>query len=438
MLVGYLLLFAIVGFFFIDELQKNNWSLFSIFIVYCLIQYAIVPISFLSLDNPSSIMPKSFHIENLYPVVDWYVFIVTVVFFAFFILSYKLSLAPKVDQVYTRLSPVITYAQPFAILLLCVSAFSLFYYMNAFGGFDGMVKASQMVRSGHADKLDLNNSLMTKRLIGLSFSSLALSAFIESKITKKIIFSFSLIIIIIYAFFISASKESIIELFLILYIFYCIKNKRSYLLIGFVLLVFFIASLVILDSIVNYISSGEFIFSNEGLIDILRLFSFSQTSLGIAIHADYSSLYFSDIITNLNSTIVPSATIPSLIESYSLITDFSTQRLNTSFYWGTYDAIVPPSVIAFGYYNLGVFGVVIVAICFGWGLAFFDRNFSLLINYDIRTALPYALFCLQAISLARVTIPKYTVYFTPNLVLIVIFLAIFVTSSKSTFYRIKW
>lgn len=430
MFIGYFLLLLILGIPFIIFLKKNNWSLFLIFGAYCTMQYVIVPLFFLTSDNPDAILPKGLQMGSIYPVVDWFTFSVTLIFFTIFILSYHIFSNNSVHQTYTQSSELISYALPLAIILLVVSVFSLFFYIKAFGSFTEMVTASQMVRSGHVEKLDLNNSLMTKRLIGLSFSSLALSTFIEFALVKKIIFTLSAVVILTYAIFISASKQSIIELFFVAYIYFCLKNQKTYLQLGAVLAVIFVIALLVLDPFIQYVATGEFNYDDQSLFGVLQMFSFSQTSLGIAIHAEYSPLYFSDFITNLNSTIFPSGTIPSLNDAYSSFVDFSTQRLNTHFFWGTYDAVVPPSIIAFGYYNAGLLGVALVAMLLGWALAFFDRHFSMLIHYDIRAALPYAVFCLQAIEIARVAIPKYTVYFAPNLVLIMIFLTIFITSVK--------
>ncbi len=79
--------------------------------------------------------------------------------------------------------------------------------------------------------------------------------------------------------------------------------------------------------------------------------------------------------------------------------------------------MVPPGVVAFGFYNLGIFGVVIVAFISGFLVKKIDYFFINIVSYAPKFIILYAFAMTKVFTWVRTGIPKFTFYDTLLIVL---------------------
>jgi len=91
---------------------------------------------------------------------------------------------------------------------------------------------------------------------------------------------------------------------------------------------------------------------------MLSFFNFDQTSLEFALNKNYDFVYFEGVISGLRGKFIPISWLTNLTGD-SMVT-------NTYFFYNLYVTIVPPGVVGFGYYNLGVLGVMVTGVFSGF------------------------------------------------------------------------
>jgi len=97
--------------------------------------------------------------------------------------------------------------------------------------------------------------------------------------------------------------------------------------------------------------------------------------------------------------------------------DNNTIFTNTYFFYNLREAIVPPGIVAFGYYNFGVIGVIFVALFSGYLIKKIDYFFINATDYEPQFIILYAFAMTKVFTWVRTGIPKFTFYDTILIVL---------------------
>jgi len=428
----YLSLFIYMLRFIYDSVQEG-WNMVSVFLLFWTVQYLLIPLSMilndtvLFLDYKMLDLRPENYLDRFYSYKSFAV--VSIFLASFFAGVYsvkykKMSSYVLKERTIKIFSREINLLYVIGLFLAFLSFASVFIYASQFGGIQRAIMAADAVRSGHGDEYWISKTfIFVYRFIPFSMLAIIIYFLLEKRdgFWLHIMFWVSLGVALFSRFALFKSKQGIIE-FLLLYLFYLsLKNKKSYLLhfsLFFLFAVFFIPALE------SYLDTGKFIITDpmnifQAILNMLSFFNFDQTSLEFALNKDYDFLYFEGIISGLRGQIMPMSWLTNL--------DDNSMLTNTYFFYNSKEAIVPPGVVAFGYYNLGIIGVVLVGFFSGFLVKKIEYFFINIISYNPRFIILYAFVMTKVFTWVRTGMPKFTFYDT---VLIVLFLILILGYKK--------
>ncbi len=268
------------------------------------------------------------------------------------------------------------------------------------------IEAADAVRSGHGDEYWISKQfIFVYRFIPFSILSIIIFFLLKNKqgIWVWVMFLLALWTALFSRFVLFKSKQAIIEL-LLLYMFYLsLKNRKSYL---FHFGIFFLIAIFLIPALESYLDTGKFAIpeaSNivQAIFNMLTFFNFDQTSLVFALHENYDFVYFEGVISGLRGKLLPMSWLTSM--------DNNTIFTNTYFFYNLREAIVPPGIVAFGYYNFGVIGVIFVALFSGYLIKKIDYFFINATDYEPQFIILYAFAMTKVFTWVRTGIPKITI-----------------------------
>ncbi len=423
----YLVLFVVL-FRYIVMAVKQGWNIRAVFLIFFMIQYLLVPLLFILNDTvffldffPPDLMVTSYQLEHFYSFES---FALVLIFLAAFFLgtwsvNAHLKSSYQLEERYVRmLSGRVNFLFLMGLFLTLLSLVSLFLYASSFGGIERAVEVAARVRSGYGEEVWLNSRyIFMKRLIPFSMLGLVIFFLLKRRegIMVWVLFGVALGVTLFSKFVLFKGKQGILALIL-LYLFYLsLKNKKSYFMhFG----LFFVAMIFLLPALDIYLDTEKFALpemSNllQQFLSMFTFLNFDQVALEFALKEHYDYYYFQDFIWGLGGSYLPQ----SWLSSFSTVI-----YLNTYFFYGYEHLTVPPGVVAFGFYNLGVLGVVLMGFFSGFLLRSIDRFFERLIYYNPRMIIAYAFVMTQAFTWVRTGIPKYAFYSTSMTVLFLVIL----------------
>ncbi|MCK4442474.1 MAG: hypothetical protein KAU90_10740, partial [Sulfurovaceae bacterium] len=312
------------------------------------------------------------------------------------------------------------------LFLAFLSLASVFIYASQFGSMERAIMAADAVRSGHGDEFWISKTyIFVYRFIPFSILSIIIFFLLEDNKSfwVKVMLLIGLSVTLFSRLSLFKSKQAIIEL-LLLYLFYLsLKNRKSYL---FHFTMLFLFAIFFIPALESYLDTGKFVISNsmniiQSILNMLSFFNFDQTSLEFALNKNYDFVYFEGFISGLRGKFIPIAWLTT-ITGNSMIT-------NTYFFYNFNEAIVPPGVVAFGYYNLGIIGVIIAGIFSGILVQKIEYFFINITSNNPKFIILYAFIMTKVFTWVRTGIPKFTFYDT---VMVVLFLVILLGYKKNS------
>jgi len=428
----YLALFIYMARFIYANVQEG-WNMVAVFLLFWTIQYLLIPLSMILNDTVLFLNYKMLDLrpENyLDKFYSYKSFAIVSIFLASFFAGVhsvkykKMSSSVLTERKLKIFSREINLLYVIGLFLAFLSFASVFIYASQFGGMERAIMAADAVRSGHGDEYWISKTyIFVYRFIPFSMLAIIIYFLLEERkgFWLHTMFWVSLGVALFSRFALFKSKQGIIE-FLLLYLFYLsLKNKKSYILhfgILFLFAIFFIPALE------SYLDTGKFVITDpmnifQAILNMLSFFNFDQTSLEFALNKDYDFLYFEGVISGLRGKIVPMSWL-TFLDDNSMLT-------NTYFFYNFRDSIVPPGVVAFGYYNLGVIGVVIAGFFSGFLVKKIEYFFINIISYNPRFIILYAFILTKVFTWVRTGMPRFTFYDT---VLIVLFFVLIIGYKK--------
>ena len=408
---------------------QDGWNMVAVFLLFWSIQYLVVPLSMILNDTVFFLDYKmlDLHVENyLDRFYSYKSFAIISIFLSFFFIgvysvkhidSSAYILKERTIYIFSR---EINLLYIMGLFLAFLSLASLFIYASQFGGMERAIMAGDAVRSGHGDEFWISKTyIFVYRFI--PFSILAIIIFFLLENHKGFWVNMMLWVALGVALFsrlaLFKGKQSIIELIL-LYLFYLsLQNKKSYL---FHFTMLFLFAIFFIPALESYLDTGKFIISNpmnivQSLLNMLSFFNFDQTSLEFALNKDYDFVYFEGIISGLRGKFIPISWLTNM--------NNNTMFTNTYFFYNAREAIAPPGVVAFGYYNLGVIGVMITGLFSGFLVQKIEYFFINITSNNPKFIILYAFIMTKVFTWVRTGIPKFTFYDT---VMVVLFLVIII------------
>ena len=386
---------GILGLFILSSIifrEKNRNAIdffFMASLVYLLI-FSLVPIIFhvtriIAGENPDeNYLPFYSHSDHIYYTYSSIVALLGyIIMFFGYQLSSKFIHAKQQEYFNNDLSAgdkKLRNTLIFTIVFAAIGLLSFVVYLNSAGSWLETIKYSAYYRS---------NPIITKYsymknvapfVVISSYFAFALTTYTKSpgaKFLSYLLFSASFSSSAIVLF----HQAGRLNLFLYIMTFpaaYCLINKKGmkYLIaFGAVLFSFIIVlgkelfNIFIVNNSVFKKSDVVISDNNFFITEIINEFSFPMLNISNAVDVVPKIVpfrYFSDILTAVGSTI-PNSWLPTLEMQQSI------SSVNTSFF--ATSGAVPVDLITFGYYSMGVPGVLIVMFCFGIILRFFDWCF---------------------------------------------------------------
>lgn len=380
------------------EIVEKGWTIFVYTTFYLLLFYVVVPIISLLFFNDRGIkvegiayvLPDQTHYEIIF-----FTYLCISVGFVFFFLGYRqlMKLTPRKLERRKRTNLMI-------FLILGLSLISLFFYIKGFGSLNRAIENANLVRSGFYKDVEEGDTVHT---FFFRFIFLAIIPFLYfhygdhySRIVKWSAFVVSLLVLVILYGFLSAGRQSIIDLILIFLLTDLIKKKQflNFKIIAFGILAFLL--LPVLDSFFlrKPISTATAPPSVSALF--VNEFGFPYFSLNYAIQEDYSFFYFSDFLSGIFGRILPSSWNPGIVSS---------NYLNSQYMLGRDVKSIPPGILAQGYYSFGVIGVIVISFFTGLFFKFLDVIFSQVAILNNEYTYLYAYFITSAMVWVRTGLP---------------------------------
>ena len=412
---------------------QDGWNMVAVFLLFWSIQYLLIPLSMilndtvLFLDYKMLDLRPENYLDRFYSYKS---FAVVSIFLAFFFVgiysvkdkvSAKYILKERKIKIFSR---EINLLYIIGLFLAFLSLASLFIYASQFGSMQRAIDAADAVRSGHGDEYWISKTyIFVYRFIPFSILAIIIYFLLENRqgFWRKMMFWVASGVALFSRLALFKSKQAIVEL-LLLYLFYLsLKNKKSYLFhfsIFFLILIFFIPALE------SYLDTGKFVITNpmniaQAILNMLSFFNFDQTSLEFALNKDYDFVYFEGFISGLRGKIIPMSWLSNM--------NTNTMLTNTYFFYNIREFIVPSGVVAFGYYNLGILGVIMTGFFSGFLVKNIEYFFINIIKDNPKFIILYAFVLTKVFTWVRTGMPKFTFYDT---VLIVLFFILILGYNK--------
>ncbi len=403
---------------------KYGWSMVAVFLLFWTIEYLVIPLSMILNDTIFFLHYKLLDLYVTNHGIDRFYsyksFATIFIFITIFFLGVKSVRVVQFSQYILKERTIKILSKEYNLLVIIglflalLSLASVFIYASQFGGMNRAIEAADAVRSGHGDEYWISKQyIFVYRFIPFSILAIIIYFILENNrgFWRLSILWIGLGVALFSRFSLFKSKQAIIE-FLLLYLFYLsLKNKKSYL---FHFGILFIVAIFFIPALETYLDTGKFVISDasnifQSILNMLTFFNFDQTSLEFALHKNYDFVYFEGIISGLRGKLIPISWL-SNINGNTIFT-------NTYYFYNLKEAIVPPGVVAFGFYNLGIFGVVIVAFISGFLVKKIDYFFINIVSYAPKFIILYAFAMTKVFTWVRTGIPKFTFYDTLLIVL---------------------
>ncbi len=403
---------------------KYGWSMVAVFLLFWTIEYLVIPLSMILNDTIFFLHYKLLDLYVTNHGIDRFYsyksFATIFIFITIFFLGVKSVRVVQFSQYILKERTIKILSKEYNLLVIIglflalLSLASVFIYASQFGGMNRAIEAADAVRSGHGDEYWISKQyIFVYRFIPFSILAIIIYFILENNrgFWRLSILWIGLGVALFSRFSLFKSKQAIIE-FLLLYLFYLsLKNTKSYL---FHFGILFIVAIFFIPALETYLDTGKFVISDasnifQSILNMLTFFNFDQTSLEFALHKNYDFVYFEGIISGLRGKLIPISWL-SNINGNTIFT-------NTYYFYNLKEAIVPPGVVAFGFYNLGIFGVVIVAFISGFLVKKIDYFFINIVSYAPKFIILYAFAMTKVFTWVRTGIPKFTFYDTLLIVL---------------------
>lgn len=431
LVVLYILVGLFLGGVITREIKANKtWSI-SIWVhAWLLIYYSIIPIimliSAISTGMYLGVWKDVVIVDNFY--VNYNTLLAVVLFLISF--SYVVSLKFALFKVEAR---VLTFGEFHVPVLkivvfgaICLSIFSLFFYVNAFGGLIKTFKIAPYIASTYhkhlyADKFQGVHTLF-KRFIPLAIYPILLAGFYKKK-TSLILLVFIPLLVYIYFTFLERQRQVTLVLLLIPILGYQV-NQNKFISPRFL---FWTGVAMLLFPVITFLNKA-FVFNKESYDTItgwftfnkyIREFNFPQIALWLSQKAEYEKFILSDFYVGIFGNYLPTSFKP----------DQTVNDLNSYLFEGKGSTSFPPGVIGNGFYHMGYVGVIFWGALLGTFVNLTDTLFKSLITYDRRYSFAY-IYCFVAFfAYIRTGVLGYSLY-RPSFVffiLILIFSHVFVS-----------
>ncbi len=427
LLVSYSIILLFSTIYLIYLINFYKWSIQVYALIWLIIFYAAVPLILITTNliygftfgikmYPSI---KNYHIEYF---VNFKTLLATTLFFLFFIIgtNMKRIKLSEFDTVQVRIKNTkITVINLIGFVCILISIISVVIYIYGFGSIEEVIKYKKEVRSGAY--LNLSSlptwQLFFKRFITLALIPLLLFPIVNRKnLFNILLFLFLPLTTIIFSYtVIFESRQLIIDFFLIMIIGSLIYKDKF--ISSKLVIVMIITALLIplLEMLFNDIHTNNTISFRQSIDNFIGEFSFGQISLFNAINNNGNWYYFKDFWYEIFGHLLPS----SLVDQTKTIV-----YQNTYFFTGYHRrSIVPPGIIASGYYNLGYLGVVITGYFLGLFIKVMDVFFTNLLRTSRYYSLLYAFAIITIFSYIRTGRPGMYFYSTSMIFLFFILLA---------------
>jgi len=250
----------------------------------------------------------------------------------------------------------------FAYFTLIVGGASFIFYMNAFGGFDEMLKYAAIVRSFSLDttkyiSYEASLLIVPSRMIIASPVLLFSLYKIDSKKLHCFSFIFATVLAVMFLLFNSGKTQ--IALFVLPFAIVLLGKyfKHPWRFI-FILAITFMPFLGFFDSLFYYFSYGKWLPIQTSIFSYISAFAYPFANvLNLKNIVEISGYQmFSSLITAILN-FLPGVSFP---PSYSY-----TSQLYNGVNWESKFGI-PIDIITFGYIQFDVFGIIIIALLLGW------------------------------------------------------------------------
>ena len=263
---------------------------------------------------------------------------------------------------------------------LIISTLSFLLWTKAYGGIYNLIKIANAVRGGFSG-IDSNPLAFLKhpsRMIifsSLLFFNLVLD---EKGLSIKKIFLYIGLFISVYfsyLFLIGCDGRLSILFFLISFIWIITQNKiyKSPIKLLFGVSIIALISLIVLqhmDSITHYIRFGEWVKAPNSLLNkILRELVFITQSMQTAILSRVNNKIGFTLVNDFLNGIF--AWLPTRIKPFKIQDVWRINTLLIPMHKGP--GTVPCSLVSQGYYDLGIFGVILLSFLLGSFLKFIDN-----------------------------------------------------------------
>ncbi|QNR07502.1 O-antigen polymerase [Macrococcoides canis] len=374
LLINLLLLLLLFLILFVEVNRINRLKIdgLTFFNFWFLIVFVLVP--FLILNFGSNFAHPTFYYLSLKGNI---VIVLTIIIF-YFSMIFAYYLTPNTNVILKTSSNKNKYIL-FTILLTVLAIIGAYIFIDSYGGLSNLVSNVNTIRNGTLERNTFGAFFgLFGNYIVILFWSYLLYLINKRKFNFKIIFLFGLSI---YWLFLRGSRGSFIDLFLISYAIIVLKTQRYHIKLLALIVPISIFILLYGKSIFVSLDLGY-----QGIFDLIKDLNQNTTfleSIQSVIHN------FAHPFMSLNLSFDKVETlkdyryfkdIPNAFIFYLQLIGFerpdTITYLNTEYVIGRYESNIPPGIIAFGYYSLGVFGVLLTGAILGIFIKFIDSIYK--------------------------------------------------------------
>lgn len=403
-IILFLFLTIFNSYFLVKKLKKSGWSLFAYSLIFLIIFYNILPIISLLFIEHNEVY--SYRIPNFHqnPEILFIMFISILLGFSAFYCGYLFTKNKKMQYksvLITRTIGTLQIKDIIICLIFISSVIGFILYIKGFGSIDNAIANANFVRSGYYTSSgefgDTSHTFFFRFIFISIIPILYYFTLARQKTAHKVMLIVSIIILFILYFYLSPGRQSIIDFFLI-FIFNNLVSRKK--IISWQLIIASILAILLLPFLEVFLTSGQSNISDMGFDlkeTLVNEFGFPFYTLFYSIDKNYDYFFFSDFITGIFGTILPSSFNPGLE---------STTYINTFFITGLPGrAFVPAGILGQGYYSLGMIGIIVICGFTGWFSKKVDLYFNLLIKLNPRLSIFYSYFIVRSMVWIRTGLP---------------------------------
>jgi len=268
------------------------------------------------------------------------------------------------------------------ILAFGVGLLSIFAYSSSYGGIVRSIEFAAAIRSGNMNSIEGGNYLFMKNLLPLLIflPMLSFSKICKQPSTGQIALFLGCTSVALVGLFMMAGRGRIAVFLIVLTIIYS-RSDRGKMTVTPLSLVVIAVVLFLLDF---YLTYGKELFryfyssqgySNGGLLEksysplgtVLSYYNHRVSSIFYALtDSSYSPTFFYDAF------LLPLYVMPDSIIGFRPPDSIS--YINTFLHTGVWDSTIPPGLVAYGVYSLGVIGVLLSSLVYGFVPGVLDKK----------------------------------------------------------------